>query len=40
VVQGEAYGISPNFRISYATSMEVLEEGMRRIKRAGERLEG
>ncbi len=40
VVQGEAYGISPNFRISYATSMALLEEGMRRIRRAGERLEG
>ena len=38
VVQGEAYGISPNFRISYATSIELLEEGLRRIRRAGERL--
>ncbi|MGH8663829.1 MAG: pyridoxal phosphate-dependent aminotransferase [Burkholderiales bacterium] len=39
VVQGDAYGISPNFRISYATSIEQLEEGLRRIQRAGERLE-
>jgi aspartate aminotransferase len=39
VVQGDAYGISPNFRISYATSIEQLEEGLRRIRRAGERLE-
>jgi aspartate aminotransferase len=38
VVQGEAYGISPGFRISYATSMEVLEEGLQRIRRAAERL--
>ena len=34
VVQGEAYGMSPYFRISIATSMEVLEEGCARIKRA------
>jgi aspartate aminotransferase len=40
VVQGEAYGISPNFRISYATSIELLEEGLRRIRQAGERLQG
>jgi aspartate aminotransferase len=39
VVQGDAYGISPNFRISYATSIEQLQEGLRRIRRAGERLE-
>jgi aspartate aminotransferase len=38
VVHGEAYGISPNFRISYACSMEVLEEGVRRIERAGKAL--
>jgi aspartate aminotransferase len=38
VVHGEAYGISPNFRISYATSMAMLEEGVRRIRGAGERL--
>jgi aspartate aminotransferase len=38
VVQGDAYGISPNFRVSYATSMEQLNEGLARIKRACERL--
>lgn len=30
-VQGTAYGMSPFFRISYATSMEMLEEGCARI---------
>jgi aspartate aminotransferase len=30
-VQGAAYGMSPYFRISYATSMEMLEEGCNRI---------
>ncbi|OLP50704.1 pyridoxal phosphate-dependent aminotransferase [Allorhizobium taibaishanense] len=30
-VQGTAYGMSPYFRISYATSMENLEEGCARI---------
>lgn len=38
VVQGNAYGVSPNFRISYATSMELLEEGLARIRRAGGQL--
>jgi aspartate aminotransferase len=38
VVQGEAYGVSPNFRISYATSMALIEEGIARIARAAERL--
>ncbi len=33
-VQGEAFGLSPYFRISYATSAEVLEEACKRIKRA------
>jgi aspartate aminotransferase len=33
-VQGEAFGLSPYFRISYATSTEALEEACRRIKRA------
>ena len=33
VVQGSAFGLSPYFRISYATSEEVLEEGCRRIQR-------
>ena len=30
-VQGAAYGMSPHFRISYATSMEMLDEGCARI---------
>ena len=34
VVQGAAYGMSPYFRLSIATSMEILEEGCARIKRA------
>ena len=33
-VQGEAFGLSPYFRISYATSTEALEEACRRIERA------
>ncbi len=33
-VQGEAFGLSPYFRISYATSAEALEEACKRIKRA------
>ncbi len=33
-VQGAAFGMSPNFRISYATSTELLEEACRRIQRA------
>src|SRR3712207_6066437 len=33
VVQGEAFGLSPFFRISYATSTEALEEACRRIQR-------
>jgi len=33
VVQGSAFGLSPYFRISYATSESVLEEGCRRIQR-------
>ena len=33
VVQGEAFGLSPFFRISYATSTELLEEACRRIQR-------
>ncbi len=35
VVFGEAFGLSPNFRISYATSTEILEEACMRIQRAG-----
>ncbi len=34
VVQGEAFGLAPHFRVSYATSTEVLEEACRRIQRA------
>lgn len=33
VVQGAAFGLSPYFRISYATSEAVLEEGCNRIQR-------
>lgn len=33
VVQGAAFGLSPHFRISYATSTEALEEACRRIQR-------
>lgn len=33
VVQGSAFGLSPYFRISYATSEAVLEDGCRRIQR-------
>ena len=36
VVQGDAYGMSPHFRVSYAASLEVLEEGCARIVRACE----
>ena len=31
-VQGAAYGMSPYFRISYATDIESLREGCRRIQ--------
>ena len=33
VVHGEAFGLSPHFRISYATSTEALEEACTRIQR-------
>lgn len=33
-VQGAAFGLSPHFRISYATSMEVLQDACNRIQRA------
>ncbi|MEO0549554.1 MAG: pyridoxal phosphate-dependent aminotransferase [Pseudomonadota bacterium] len=33
VVMGEAFGLSPAFRISYATSTEALKEAMTRIQR-------
>ncbi|MBM3486366.1 MAG: pyridoxal phosphate-dependent aminotransferase [Alphaproteobacteria bacterium] len=34
VVQGEAFGLSPYFRISYATATELLEDACTRIQRA------
>ncbi|WCK04744.1 aspartate transaminase [Agrobacterium tumefaciens] len=37
-LQGAAYGLSPYFRISFATSMEVLEDACDRIERAVEAL--
>jgi aspartate aminotransferase len=37
-VQGSAYGMSPYFRISYATDTETLKEGCRRISRFCEAL--
>jgi aspartate aminotransferase len=33
-VHGAAFGLSPHFRISYATSTEVLEDACQRIQRA------
>ena len=33
VVHGSAFGLGPNFRISYATSTEALDEACRRIQR-------
>ncbi len=33
-VHGAAFGLSPHFRVSYATSTELLEEACRRIQRA------
>ncbi len=33
-VHGEAFGLSPYFRISYATSLDILEDACRRIQRA------
>ncbi len=38
VLQGEAYGLSPFFRISFATSMTTLDEGCRRLRLACEDL--
>ncbi|HRW29551.1 MAG: pyridoxal phosphate-dependent aminotransferase [Alphaproteobacteria bacterium] len=38
VVHGEAFGLSPHFRISYATSEDVLKEACGRIKKACEAL--
>jgi aspartate aminotransferase len=39
VVQGSAFGLSPHFRISYATSTEALTEACMRIQRACAALE-
>ncbi len=33
VVHGSAFGLGPNFRISYATSEELLEDACQRIQR-------
>ncbi|MER8446775.1 pyridoxal phosphate-dependent aminotransferase [Mesorhizobium sp. M1066] len=38
VVQGSAYGLSPHFRISIATSMDLIEEAIGRIAEAVEAL--
>ena len=38
VVPGSAFGLAPYFRVSYATSREVLEEACRRIAEATQRL--
>jgi aspartate aminotransferase len=40
VVQGSAFGLSPAFRISYATSTEALREACSRIQRACSKLSG
>ena len=37
-VHGEAYGLSPHFRLSFADSMENLEEACRRIQSASQAL--
>jgi aspartate aminotransferase len=34
VVHGAAFGLSPHFRVSYATSAEVLRDACARIDRA------
>jgi aspartate aminotransferase len=34
VIAGTVYGLSPYFRMSIATSLEVIEEGCRRIAKA------
>jgi aspartate aminotransferase len=38
LIQGDAYGLSPFIRISFAASMETLEEGCRRLRLACEAL--
>ena len=37
-VQGTAFGLSPYFRISYATSDELLTDALNRIERATNKL--
>ncbi|NMM91164.1 aspartate aminotransferase [Rhodococcus sp. SRB_17] len=39
LLQGEAYGVPEYFRISFATSMEMIDEGCRRLARACARLQ-
>jgi len=39
IVPGSGFGLSPYFRISYATSTEMLQEACKRIKHACEKLE-
>ena len=34
MVHGEAFGLSPHFRVSYATSAEILRDACARIDRA------
>ncbi|MBV7481533.1 aminotransferase class I/II-fold pyridoxal phosphate-dependent enzyme [Bordetella sp. BOR01] len=38
VLQGAAYGVSPYFRISFATSLDLLERGIDRLAQAVDRL--
>jgi aspartate aminotransferase len=38
LLQGEAYGLSPFFRLSFAASMDTLEEGCARLRLACEAL--
>jgi aspartate aminotransferase len=38
VLPGSAYGVSPFFRLSFATSMDMLEEGCARVLRACQKL--
>ena len=40
VVHGEAFGLSPFFRVSYALATDRLEEACRRIRRACASLSG
>ena len=38
VPNGEGYGLSPYFRVSFASSLGNLEEGCRRIEAAAQRI--